>query len=221
MGAFILVKDLVKKYGDKAEVLNGVSFSVEIGDFVAVYGQSGCGKTTLLSVLGGLDRPTSGSVIIDGENIVGLDENDVAKFRLMNIGFVFQDYNLLEDLTVEQNVELPLTLSGKADGDRVGYLLETFGIDHIANDTVNKISGGEAQRAAVARAMANEPKIILADEPTGNLDQENAENVMAMLQVVRKEFGTTVVLATHAKDIARHASRALHLEGGKISETSG
>ena len=220
MRALIIVKDLVKRYGDKAEVLNGLNFSVEPGDFVAVYGQSGCGKTTLLSVLGGLDRPTSGLVIINDENIVGLDENDIAKFRLMNIGFVFQDYNLLEDLTVEQNVELPLTLSGKADGGRVEYLLKTFGIDHIAKDTANKISGGEAQRAAVARAMANEPKIILADEPTGNLDEENAENVMAMFQVVRREFGTTVVLATHDQDIARQANRAMRLGGGRIREIS-
>jgi putative ABC transport system ATP-binding protein len=218
MGALVVARDLVKRYNDKTEVLNGVSFSIETGDFVAVYGRSGCGKTTLLNILGGLDRPTSGVVEIDGDNIVDMDENELARLRLQKVGFVFQDYNLLNDLTVRENIELPLKFSGKTDGDRVGYLQETFGIGHISNDTANKISGGEAQRVAIARAMMNEPSVILADEPTGNLDDENAENVMEMFQLARREFGTTVVLATHDSQVAKHASRAMHLHEGRTND---
>jgi putative ABC transport system ATP-binding protein len=218
MGALVVARDLVKRYNDKTEVLNGVSFSIETGDFVAVYGRSGCGKTTLLNILGGLDRPTSGVVEIDGDNIVDMDENELARLRLQKVGFVFQDYNLLNDLTVRENIELPLKFSRKTDGDRVGYLQETFGIGHISNDTANKISGGEAQRVAIARAMMNEPSIILADEPTGNLDDENAENVMEMFQLARREFGTTVVLATHDSQVAKHASRTMHLHEGRTND---
>ena len=218
MGALIVVSDLVKRYNDKTEVLNGVSFSIETGDFVAVYGRSGCGKTTLLNILGGLDRPTSGRVEIDGNSIANMDENELARLRLQKVGFVFQDYNLLNDLTVRENIELPLKFSGKADGDRVECLQETFGISHISNDTANKISGGEAQRTAIARAMMNEPSIILADEPTGNLDDENAENVIEMFQLARREFGTTIVLATHDSQVAKHASRTMHLHEGRMND---
>ena len=218
MGALIVVSDLVKRYNDKTEVLNGVSFSIEAGDFVAVYGRSGCGKTTLLNILGGLDRPTSGLVEIDGDSTVDMDENELARLRLQKVGFVFQDYNLLNDLTVRENIELPLKFSGKANGDRVDYLQETFGIGHISNDTANKISGGEAQRVAIARAMMNEPSIILADEPTGNLDDENAENVIEMFQLARREFGTTIVLATHDSQVAKHASRTMHLHEGRMND---
>ncbi len=218
MGALIVVGGLVKRFNDKTVVLNGVSFSIETGDFAAVYGRSGCGKTTLLNILGGLDRPTSGLVEIDGDNIVDMNENELARLRLQKVGFVFQDYNLLNDLTVRENIELPLKFSGKADGDRVDYLQETFGIDHVSNDTANKISGGEAQRAAIARAMTNEPSIILADEPTGNLDDENAENVMDMFQLARREFGTTIVLATHDTQATKHASRTMRLHEGRMND---
>jgi len=218
MGESVIdVKDLVKKFNGRSAVLDGISFSVAEGEFVMVFGRSGCGKTTLLNILGGLDRPTSGTVIIDGQDIVDLSEDDLAKLRLDKVGFVFQDYNLLMDLTVRENVALPLRFSRKKDGGRVDSLLDKFDITHIANETANKISGGEAQRAAIARAMMNEPKILLADEPTGNLDAENTENVIDMFHRARGEFGTTIVLATHDRELARHSTFKVHLESGKAN----
>lgn len=216
MGESVIeVRDLVKKFNGRSAVLDGVSFSVAEGEFVMIFGKSGCGKTTLLNILGGLDRPTSGNVIVDGKDIVDLSEDDLAKLRLAKIGFVFQDYNLLMDLTVRENVALPLRFSKKKDSGRVDKLLDKFDIKHIAKETANKISGGEAQRAAIARAMMNEPRIILADEPTGNLDAENTENVMQMFDRVRKEFCTTIVLATHDSELAKHATFRVHLDEGE------
>ncbi len=211
----IEVVDLVKKYDGRSAVLDGVSFSIGPGEFVTIYGRSGCGKTTLLNILGGLDRPTSGSVRIDGQDLTPMPEDALAKLRLDKIGFVFQDFNLLLDMTVRENVALPLRFSKKQDAGRVDSLLEKFDIKHIADEPANQISGGEAQRAAIARAMANEPKIILADEPTGNLDRENTENVMRMFGIARNEFGTTVVLATHDSDLSRHATSTITLDSGK------
>jgi putative ABC transport system ATP-binding protein len=211
----IQVRELVKKYNGRTPVLDGVSFDVGEKDLVMVYGMSGCGKTTLLNIIGGLDRPTSGEVLVDGESIVGLTEDGLAALRLEKVGFVFQDYNLLPDLTVRENIALPLRFSKRKDEGRVDRLLETFGIKGIADETANRISGGEAQRAAVARAMTNEPRIILADEPTGNLDEENTENVMGIFGLLRDEFGTTVVMATHDKELAAHATKRIVLSGGK------
>jgi putative ABC transport system ATP-binding protein len=218
MGESVIeVRDLVKKFNGRSAVLDGVSFSAAEGEFVMIFGKSGCGKTTLLNILGGLDRPTSGNVIVDGQDIVDLSEDELARLRLAKIGFVFQDYNLLMDLTVRENVALPLRFSKKKDGGRVDKLLDKFDIKHIAKETANKISGGEAQRAAIARAMMNEPKIILADEPTGNLDAENTGNVMEMFHRVRAEFGTTILLATHDRELARHSTFRVHLDLGKAS----
>jgi len=211
----IRVKDLVKKYNGRKAVLNGISFDIAEGEFVMVHGKSGCGKTTLLNILGGLDRPTSGDVAIDGESIIDLSEDELARIRLQKIGFVFQDYNLLMDLTIRENVALPLKFSKRPDEGRVDTLLKKFDIAHIANETANKVSGGEAQRAAIARAMTNEPRIILADEPTGNLDRENTENVISAFELARKDFGTTTVLATHDSDLGRHASVKIHLPEGE------
>jgi putative ABC transport system ATP-binding protein len=211
----IEVKHLVKTYNGRYPVLNGISFSVNEGEFVMIYGKSGCGKTTLLNILGGLDRPTSGSVEIDGENIADLSEDNLAHMRLRKIGFVFQDFNLLMDLTVKENVALPLKFSREKDGGCVMAMLEELDIKHIANETANEISGGEAQRVAIARALVNEPKIILADEPTGNLDAENTANVMKMFGLVREDFGTTIVLATHDKELASHATARYVLESGE------
>lgn len=215
----IEVKDLVKRYNGREAVLDSVTFSVEDKEFVTVYGRSGCGKTTLLNIIGGLDRLSSGDVAIDGESLVGLTEDELARLRLEKIGFVFQDYNLLMDLTVKENVELPTRFSRRKDGPGVGELLRKFDIEGIAGEKANRISGGEAQRTAIARAMTNRPRIILADEPTGNLDEENTENVISMLQVAREEYGTTIVLATHDVDLAKHATRKVLIEGGKaVSE---
>jgi len=213
----IEVRDLVKKYDGRSAVLDGVSFSVDEGEFVMVYGKSGCGKTTLLNILGGLDRPTSGFIAIDGQSIASLSEDELAKMRLEKVGFVFQDFNLLMDLTVKENIALPLRFSRKKDGGRVQAMIEKFDIEHIANETANRISGGEAQRAAIARALMNEPRIILADEPTGNLDAENTGNVMDTFELVRKDFGTTIVLATHDKELANHATARITLENAKAA----
>ncbi|OGS55309.1 MAG: hypothetical protein A3K60_03605 [Euryarchaeota archaeon RBG_19FT_COMBO_56_21] len=217
MGPIVRVKDLVKRYDGRPAVLDGVTFEVSEGEFVMIYGRSGCGKTTLLNLLGGLDRPTAGLIAIEGQEIVGMPEDQLAKLRLRKIGFVFQDYNLLPDLTVRENTELPLRLSKVQDDGRVSEILSKFDIAQIANETANKISGGEAQRTAIARAMMNSPKIILADEPTGNLDAENTENVMRIFELVTKDYGTTIVLATHDKDLAKHSSSRVYLENGKAT----
>lgn len=216
-------RDLVKQYGTRRAVLDGVSFRFEEGTFVMIYGKSGCGKTTLLNILGGLDRPTSGDVIIDGQSIVSLSESELARLRLDKIGFVFQDFNLLMDLTVRENVALPLRFSKRPDKGRVDAMLEKFDIRHLANESANLISGGEAQRTAIARAMMNNPMIVLADEPTGNLDSANTANVIDMFDLVRKEFGTAVVLATHDSDLSKHATSLIHLKDGKavVEDASG
>jgi putative ABC transport system ATP-binding protein len=211
----IEVEEVVKDYGDGRPVLDGVSFSIEKGEFVTIYGKSGSGKTTLLNVIGGLDRPTSGDVVIDGESIVGLLENELARIRLRKIGFVFQDFNLLMDLSVRDNVALPLRFSRHRDEGKVDDLLKRFEIDHIADKTANRISGGEAQRVAIARALMNEPKIILADEPTGNLDNENTENVIDTFKLAMKDFKTTILLATHDIDLAEYSSHRIMLADGK------
>lgn len=217
----IVVRNLVKEYENRRRILNGVTFSIKEGEFVTIYGRSGSGKTTLLNILGGLDRPTSGDIQIAGESIVGLSEDDLARMRLSKIGFVFQDFNLLMDMTVRENVALPLRFSGNGDLKKVDDLLEKFEIKHIASVIANKISGGEAQRAAIARALMNRPKIILADEPTGNLDLENTENVIKTFQLARKDFGTTVVLATHDIELAAHSSSKIMLADGRATiETS-
>ena len=216
MGSLIAVRDLVKRYGDRTDVLGGITFSIDAGDFVTIYGRSGCGKTTLLNILGGLDRPTSGSVLVEGQDIVDLSEDHLAALRLEKMGFVFQEYNLIPGLTVRENVTLPLKFSKRKNGNLVAGLLKKFEIEHIAEEKANRISGGEAQRTAIARAMTNEPVIVLADEPTGNLDDDNAENVMDMFQLARVEFHTTIVLATHDKNLASEANKRMFLHEGRI-----
>lgn len=211
----IEVRNLVKRYDGKEAVLDSVTFCVDYGEFLTVYGKSGCGKTTLLNIIGGLDRPTSGELIVAGENLALLDEDELAKLRLEKIGFVFQDYNLLLNLTVRENVELPARFSRREKGFSVDDLLREFDIERIADEMASNISGGEAQRTAIARAMTNRPLILLADEPTGNLDADNAQKVISMLQLVRKEFGTTVILATHDTDFTKYANREVRLDGGK------
>ena len=218
MGDIIAVRDLVKRHNDRAEALSGLTFSVEAGDSVAVDSRSGCGRTSLLSVLGGLDRPTSASVSIESEDIVDMPENYLTRARLNKVGFVFQNHDHLNDLMVRKNIELPLQLSGKVNEDRVDNLQETFGISHISNDTTSKLSRGEAQRVAIARAMMTEPSIILAVEPTGNLDDETAENVVEMFQLARRKFGTTIVLTTDGNQAKKKASGAMHLHEGRTTD---
>jgi putative ABC transport system ATP-binding protein len=214
-GPAVEVLDLVKKYNGREAVLNGVTFSIDSSEFVTVFGKSGCGKTTLLNIIGGLDRPTSGDVRIEGHSTVGMSEDQLARMRLDRIGFVFQDYNLLSDLTVRENIALPLLFSGKKVAKSPDFLMDEFGITEIADETPNRISGGEAQRVAIARAMMNEPKVILADEPTGNLDSENTMNVIDAFKLIVEDFGATILLATHDKDLSRHSSMILLLDSGK------
>jgi len=215
MRKVIEVNQLVKEYDGRKPVLSGISFSVSEKEFVTVHGKSGSGKTTLLNILGGLDRPTSGEVLIDGQSIVELSEDQLARIRLSKVGFVFQDYNLFMDLTVRENIAVPLRFSGKKDSGRIDELLTQFDISHLADETASKISGGEAQRVAIARAMVNGPRIILADEPTGNLDSENTEGVMETFRMAMRDFNTTVLLATHDENLARRSTLKIFLNDGK------
>jgi putative ABC transport system ATP-binding protein len=208
----IVVDDLVKRYNhDKAPVIDHVNLSVEKGEMVVIMGRSGCGKTTLLNLIAGLDRPTSGSIVVNGISLAGKSEDELARFRLLNIGFVFQDYNLISELTILENVALPLKLAGKKDLEKAHKLLETFDITDLADERANTVSGGEAQRAAIARAIANNPKVLLADEPTGNLDIENETNVMNYFNRTQKNFDTTIVIATHNSRLRLFGNRTIML----------
>jgi putative ABC transport system ATP-binding protein len=220
----IQVDNLKKRYGtgdDAVLALRGMSFSIENGEFIAIIGPSGCGKTTLLNILGALDRPTSGKVFIDGVDISQLGNKELAMIRSRKLGFVFQDFNLLSRMSVVENVELPLFIAGADPAfsrRRSMSLLARLGIAHKANKNVNNISGGERQRVAVARALANDPKIVLADEPTGNLDTRNTEMMMGLMRQLNKDFGKTLVIITHNPEVASHAQRVISIRDGSIVE---
>lgn len=209
----IQVKNLYKRYSsDRKAVIDGINLTVGTGEMIVLTGRSGCGKTTLLNLIAGLDRPNSGKILIDGTEITSMTENELAKFRLLNVGFIFQDYNLIADLTILENVALPLKLAGVKDLDRARKLLGIFDIEKLAEEDANTVSGGEAQRAAIARAMANSPKILLADEPTGNLDEENEVNVMEYFKEIRQKFDTTIVIATHNTALSSYGNRTIRFE---------
>jgi putative ABC transport system ATP-binding protein len=218
------VVDLKKKYGtgdDAVFALRGLSFSIDRGEFIAIIGPSGCGKTTLLNILGALDRPTTGKVYIDGLDISQLGNKELALVRSRKLGFVFQDFNLLSRMSVVENVELPLFIAGADPAfsrRRAIALLGRLGIAHKANKNVNHISGGERQRVAVARALANDPKIVLADEPTGNLDTRNTDMMMGLMKQLNKEFGKTLVIITHNPEVAAFAQRVISIRDGSIVE---
>lgn len=199
--------------------LRGVSLESEAGDFIALMGPSGCGKSTLLHLMGGVDRPTRGRVVLDGEAISALDEEALARVRRKKIGFVFQFFNLLPTLTVRENVALPLLLdaaSERESRERATDLLDRVGLGARASHFPAELSGGEMQRAAVARAIIARPMLVLADEPTGNLDSENGEQVMSLLADLNRELGITIILATHSEEAAARAKRTMRMRDGLI-----
>ena len=213
-------KDLRKIYGagdTEVRALDGVDLTVEKGEFVSVVGTSGSGKSTLLHMLGGLDRPTSGSVTVDGKELSALKDEALTIFRRRKIGFVFQNYNLVPVLNVYENIVLPIQLDGgRPDKDYVNRIIETLGLESKLQNLPNNLSGGQQQRVAIARAMAAKPAIILADEPTGNLDSRTSQDVMSLLKVTSQKFVQTIVMITHNEEIAQMADRIIRIEDGRI-----
>ena len=213
-------KDLRKIYGSgdtEVKALDGVNLSVENGEFVAIVGTSGSGKSTLLHMLGGLDRPTSGSVTVDGKNIFELKDEALTIFRRRKIGFVFQSYNLVPVLNVYENIVLPIQLDGrKVDEKFIGQIVKTLGLDGRLDALPSQLSGGQQQRVAIARALAAAPAIILADEPTGNLDSKTSQDVLGLLKVTSQKFSQTIVMITHNEEIAQMADRIIRIEDGRI-----
>lgn len=214
------VKNLCKTYGKgetEVKALNNVSFSVDKGEFVAIIGPSGSGKSTLLHILGGVDVPTRGSVIINGEDISKLNETALAIFRRRQIGLIYQFYNLIPILTVEENLTLPLRLDGrKPDERQTEYLVKTLGLENRLDHLPNQLSGGQQQRVSIGRALINNPALMLADEPTGNLDSENSKEIVSLLRKFNKEQNQTVIIITHDERIALAADRIIEIEDGKI-----
>lgn len=201
--------------------LRGINLKIEKGDFIAIMGKSGSGKSTLLHVLGGLQRPTKGEVFINGKNLTKLNENDLAIFRRKYIGFVFQSYNLIPTLTALENVELPMIFFNKKLKERrekAILLLTKFKLEERLNHKPTELSGGEQQRVAIARSLANDPEIILADEPTGNLDSKTGESIMEEFVNVNKNFKKTVLIVTHAREVAEYANKIIHIKDGLIEE---
>ena len=213
-------KDLRKVYGSgdtEVRALDGVDMTVEEGEFVAVVGTSGSGKSTLLHMLGGLDRPTGGTVTVDGKDIFSLKDEALTIFRRRKIGFVFQNYNLVPVLNVYENIVLPIQLDGgKPDPGYVDSIVETLGLQSKLQNLPNNLSGGQQQRVAIARALAAKPAIILADEPTGNLDSRTSQDVMSLLKVTSEKFSQTIVMITHNEEIAQMADRIIRIEDGRI-----
>ena len=213
-------KDLRKVYGtgDTAvRALDGVDLTVEHGEFVAIVGTSGSGKSTLLHMLGGLDRPTSGSVLVDGKDIFSFKDEALTIFRRRKIGFVFQSYNLVPVLNVQENIVLPIQLDGRrVDKAFVRQIVRTLGLEERLEALPSQLSGGQQQRVAIARALATTPAIILADEPTGNLDSRTSQDVLGLLKITSQKFSQTIVMITHNEEIAQMADRILRIEDGRI-----
>ncbi|OUN32905.1 ABC transporter ATP-binding protein [Faecalibacterium sp. An77] len=213
-------RDLKKYYGSgdtQVKALDGVNLTVEQGEFVAIVGTSGSGKSTLLHMLGGLDRPTSGTVRVDGREIFGLKDEALTIFRRRKIGFVFQAYNLVPVLSVWENIILPIQLDGRAvDEGFVREVVSTLGLEKKLQSLPSQLSGGQQQRVAIARALAAKPAILLADEPTGNLDSKTSQDVLGLMKVTGQKFGQTMVMITHNEEIAQMADRIIRIEDGRI-----
>lgn len=214
------VKNLSKIYGKGdtlVKAVDDVSFTVEQGEFVAIIGPSGSGKSTLLHIIGGVDTPTTGNVIIDGTDITKLKESPLSIFRRRQIGLVYQFYNLIPILTVEENLTLPLLLDGrKPNKEQIDYLVSNLGLGDRLKHLPNQLSGGQQQRVSIGRALANNPALLLADEPTGNLDSENSKEIVALLRKFNREHNQTVIIITHDERIAQSADRIIAIEDGKI-----
>ncbi len=210
-----------QKGKEKVEVLHELDLDIPVGDFVAIMGPSGSGKTTLLNLLGGLDRPTSGTVKVGGEELSSMSNNQLSNWRSSHVGFVFQFYNLLPVLTAQKNVELPLLLtnfSAKERAERAAIALDIVGLADRAKHTPAELSGGQEQRVAIARAIVSDPTLLLCDEPTGDLDRETADEILRLLQILNTEHGKTIVMVTHDPLAAQRAKRTLHLEKGVLQE---
>ena len=218
--SILQTKDLKKYYGSgdtRVKALDGVDLSVEQGEFVAIVGTSGSGKSTLLHMLGGLDRPTSGSVTVDGKDIFSLKDEGLTIFRRRKIGFVVQAYNLVPVLSVWENIVLPIQLDGrKVDREYVREVIGILGLEKKLKSLPNQLSGGQQQRVAIARAMATKPAILLADEPTGNLDSKTSQDVLSLMKVTGQKFAQTMVMITHNEEIAQMAHRIVRIEDGRI-----
>ena len=214
------VENLTKVYGkgeNEVRALNGVSFSVEKGDFVAIIGPSGSGKSTLLHTLGGVDRPTGGKVLVNGQDVYSRSDEQIAVFRRREVGLIYQFYNLIPVLNVEENMSLPVLLDGRnVNRDRLRELIRELDLVGREKHLPNQLSGGQQQRVAIARALASKPKIVLADEPTGNLDSRTSAEVMGLLQMTSREFNQTIIMITHNEEIAQLADRIIHLEDGRV-----
>ena len=214
------VKNLSKIYGKGdtlVKAVDDVSFTVEQGEFVAIIGPSGSGKSTLLHIIGGVDTPTTGNLIVDGTDITKLKESPLSIFRRRQIGLVYQFYNLIPILTVEENLTLPLLLDGrKPNKEQIDYLVSNLGLGDRLKHLPNQLSGGQQQRVSIGRALANNPALLLADEPTGNLDSENSKEIVALLRKFNREHNQTVIMITHDERIAQSADRIIAIEDGKI-----
>lgn len=222
MGQILKIVDLKKIYGNgenETKALNSVNFTVNEGEFISIVGSSGSGKSTLLNIIGGLDKPTSGEVWLNKKNLCEIPYEEMTIFRRRNIGFVFQNYNLIPILNVYENIVLPLDLDGKeVDIDYFNMIINTLRIDNKLENMANNLSGGQQQRVAIARALITKPKIILADEPTGNLDSKTSMAVVELLKNTSKEFHQTILMITHDENIANMAERKIIIEDGNVKE---
>ncbi len=214
------VKNLCKTYGKGntlVKALDNVSFSVEKGEFVAIVGASGSGKSTLLHLLGGVDHPTSGEIIIDGENVYKLNENNLAIFRRRQVGLIYQFYNLIPILNVEENITLPILLDGRTpDKDYLKELIDILGLKNRVSHLPNELSGGQQQRVSIGRALMNRPALLLADEPTGNLDSKASQDIIELLKMSNEKYKQTIIMITHDYNLALNADRIITIDDGKI-----
>lgn len=215
-------KDLTKYYGEEplvVKALDGIALQIEQGSFTAIVGTSGSGKSTLLHMLGGLDTPTGGSVVVDGQSLGKMSRSELTIFRRRKIGFIFQNYNLIPNLTIYDNIVLPVELDGRSvDRQYLDKIVSVLGLEGKLERKPNKLSGGQQQRAAIARALITKPALILADEPTGNLDSRTSQEVVGLLQATGKKFHQTIVMITHNDEIAQIADRTIRIEDGRIVE---